>query len=244
MRPIRSPRLRATGESRTVWSTLSPWTPLRIVCLSDTHNRHADLDVPGGDILLHAGDFTGRGTEAEVASFGKFLAGLPHAEKVIVAGNHDFLFESDGARAQELLGEVTYLRDASATVCGLEVWGSPWQPWFFDWAFNLPRGAALAEKWKLVPEAIDILVTHGPPHGILDRTQRGERVGCEELAAALGRIRPALHLFGHIHEDYGTERAGSTLAVNGCNCDLGYRPVNPPVVIDWDADGPHLAGRG
>lgn len=214
--------------------------PVRLVCLSDTHNVHAELDVPDGDVLLHAGDFTGRGTEREVAAFGEFLAELPHPEKVIVAGNHDFLFESDGARARELLGDVTYLQDAGATVCGLRVWGSPWQPWFHDWAFNLPRGAAIAEKWRLVPAALDVLVTHGPPAGILDQTYRGPRVGCEALREALTRIRPRLHLFGHIHEDYGTVRGDETLSVNACNCDLRYRPVNPAVVIDWDGDGPRV----
>ncbi len=216
---------------------------VRIVCLSDTHNLHAELDVPDGDVLLHAGDFTGHGSEAEVAAFGEFLADLPHAEKVIVAGNHDFLFESDGARAKELLGDVTYLQDASASVCGLTIWGSPWQPWFHDWAFNLPRGAALAEKWRLVPESIDILVTHGPPEGILDQTDHGPRVGCEALREALARIRPRLHLFGHIHEDYGSAQGDSTLSVNACNCDRRYRLVNLPVVIDWDGAGPRLLDR-
>ena len=217
--------------------------PLRIVCLSDTHNRHADLDVPDGDILLHAGDFTGRGTEEEVAAFGEFLAGLPHSEKVIVAGNHDFLFESDGARARELLGDVTYLQDAGATVCGLHIWGSPWQPWFHDWAFNLPRGKALAQKWSLVPASVDVLMTHGPPAGILDQTHHGSRVGCEELLAALARIRPRLHLFGHIHEGHGTLLGDPTLSVNACNCDFWYRPVHPPVVIEWDEAGPRVAER-
>jgi len=207
---------------------------LRIVCLSDTHNRHDALTIPDGDVLLHAGDFTGRGRPREIAAFGAFLARLPHREKVVIAGNHDFLFQDEPERAQELLGPVTYLRDALAEVAGLRVWGSPWQPWFFDWAFNLPRGPALAERWALVPAGVDVLVTHGPPHGILDSTADGRRVGCEELTAARARIRPRLHLFGHIHESYGTHRADGILSVNACNCDLEYRPVNPPVVLDWD----------
>jgi predicted phosphodiesterase len=216
---------------------------LRLVCLSDTHNRHDHLRVPDGDVLLHAGDFTGRGTPREIAAFGAFLARLPHRSKVVIAGNHDFLFQDESERARELLGDVTYLEDSPAEVAGLRVWGSPWQPWFHDWAFNLPRGAALAEKWALVPAAVDVLVTHGPPHGILDRTSDGRRVGCEELAAARARIRPRLHLFGHIHEAYGTHRADGILSVNACNCDLGYRPVNPPVVLDWGGEGLLLAGE-
>jgi predicted phosphodiesterase len=214
---------------------------LRIVCLSDTHNRHDALAVPDGDVLLHAGDFTGRGRPREVAAFGAFLARLPHEEKVVVAGNHDFLFQDEPERARELLGEVTYLQDSLAEVAGLRVWGSPWQPWFYDWAFNLQRGAALAEKWALVPDGVDVLITHGPPHGILDTTSRGERVGCEELTAARSRIRPRLHLFGHIHEAYGTHRADGILSVNACNCDLAYRPANPPVVVEWDGAELRLA---
>jgi predicted phosphodiesterase len=206
--------------------------PVRLVCLSDTHNLHDRLSVPDGDVLVHAGDFSARGAEREVAAFGAFLARLPHRHKVVVAGNHDFLFQTKPARARELLGDVIYLEDAAARVGELTLWGSPWQPWFHDWAFNLPRGRALAEKWALVPDGVDVLVTHGPPHGLLDLTAHGERVGCEDLTRALDRIRPRLHVFGHIHEAYGSTRADGTLSVNACTCDLRYRAVNPPVVVD------------
>jgi predicted phosphodiesterase len=192
--------------------------------------------VPEGDVLLHAGDFTRRGTEEEVRAFGGFLARLAHREKVVVAGNHDFLFESEPERARGLLGEVTYLQDAGVTLAGIRVWGSPWQPWFHDWAFNLPRGAALAEKWALVPEGVDVLVTHGPPLGVMDRVWDGRRVGCEELARAITRIRPRVHLFGHIHEGYGVRQEGGVLSINASSCNLLYRPVNPAVVIDWDGE--------
>jgi len=213
---------------------------MRLVCLSDTHNLHERLSVPDGDVLLHAGDFTARGTEREVAAFGAFLARLPHRHKVVVAGNHDFLFEKKPARARELLGDVLYLEDALAQVGPLTVYGSPWQPWFHDWAFNLRRGPELAAKWALVPSGVDVLVTHGPPHGLFDRTVHGEHVGCEELTRALPRIRPRLHLFGHIHEDYGAAQLDGTLAVNACNCDLRYRAVNAPVVVDLEAGSARL----
>jgi len=214
--------------------------PLRLVCLSDTHNLHERIEVPEGDVLLHAGDATARGTPREVAAFGAFLAGLPHRHKIVIAGNHDFLFEREPERARELLGEVTYLQDAGTQVEGLHVWGSPWQPWFHDWAFNLPRGKALAEKWALVPDTTDVLLTHGPPFGVLDETAHGQRVGCEELGRALKRVRPRLHLFGHIHESFGTRHEDGILSVNACCCNLRYRAVHAPVVIDWSADGPRL----
>jgi Icc-related predicted phosphoesterase len=207
---------------------------VRLVCLSDTHNLHERVQVPDGDILVHAGDFTSRGTVREVEAFGQFLARQPHRAKVVVAGNHDFLFQRDPERARQLLGDVHYLEDSAAEVAGLRIWGSPWQPWFHDWAFNLPRGGALAAKWALVPDALDVLVTHTPPHRALDRTQDGSEVGCEELTSALARVRPRLHVFGHIHEAHGHASANGTLLVNACICDLRYRAVQNPVVIDWD----------
>lgn len=207
---------------------------MRIVLISDTHGLHESVDVPPGDLLVHAGDLTKVGEVEEVEAFARWFAALPHRHKVVVAGNHDFLFQDDPDLARALLGDATYLEDSGARVEGLRVWGSPWQPWFYDWAFNLQRGAPLAEKWALVPQSTDVLVTHGPPRGILDLTSGGDRVGCEELGLARARIRPRLHVFGHIHESYGVHRGDGVLSVNACNCDSRYRPSNPPVVVDWD----------
>src|SRR5688572_862313 len=205
---------------------------VRIVCLSDTHGFHGRLSVPAGDVLLHAGDFTMAGRPDEIESFDRWLDTLPHAHKVVIAGNHDFLFERDPERARALLVHALYLQDDLAEVAGLRIWGSPWQPWFLDWAFNLARGPALAAKWALVPEGVDVLLTHGPPARILDRTARDEHVGCQDLTQALTRIRPRLHVFGHIHESYGRSEHDGTTYVNASSCDLGYHPVQPPIVIE------------
>lgn len=206
----------------------------RLVLLSDTHGSHDAVRVPDGDVLVHAGDFTRSGRAHEVEAFARFLGRLPHAHKIVVAGNHDFLFEREPERAAALLADVaTYLCDGGAEAAGLTFWGSPWQPWFHDWAFNLPRGAALAEKWALAPAGVDVLVTHGPPFGVLDRVARGGgSVGCEALTAALSRIAPKLHVFGHIHEAYGTEHRAGILHVNASVCDLRYEPVQPPITVD------------
>jgi predicted phosphodiesterase len=205
---------------------------MRLVLLSDTHCRHADLAVPDGDVLIHAGDFTRRGTEPEIRLFTSWLATLPHRVKVVVAGNHDFLFERDPARARALVTGATYLEDSGVSIDGVTVWGSPWQPRFFDWAFNLERGAPLRAKWQLIPSGTQVLVTHGPPMGVLDRTWRGTSVGCVDLADAVARVKPRLHVFGHIHESHGELERDGVRYVNAANCDERDHAVHPPVVVD------------
>jgi predicted phosphodiesterase len=205
---------------------------MRIVCLSDTHDQHGALQVPDGDLLLHAGDATMKGSLEQIEAFDAWLATQPHRAKVVIAGNHDWGFERTPAQARARIRHATYLEDEETTVGGLRIWGSPWQPWFYDWAFNLERGPQIAAKWALIPGGIDVLITHGPPLGILDRTSRGDDVGCADLLAAVQRVRPKLHLFGHIHEGYGTVERDGTRFVNASNCTERYHPVQPPIVVD------------
>ena len=205
---------------------------MRIVCLSDTHDLHRELTVPDGDLLLHAGDATMKGTPAQIEAFDRWLGTLPHPHKVVIAGNHDWAFQRTPATARAMIRNARYLEDEETTVAGLRIWGSPWQPWFFDWAFNLQRGAEIAAKWALIPAGIDVLITHGPPLGILDRTSRGDDAGCADLLAAVQRVRPKLHLFGHIHEGYGVVERDGTRFVNASNCSERYQPVQPPIVVD------------
>jgi predicted phosphohydrolase len=204
---------------------------MRIVCLSDTHTRHARIAVPDGDLLVHTGDFSGRGKEGEIRAFDAWLGTLPHRHKVIIAGNHDFAFEDDPS-ARGWIQHAVYLEDEGLEIEGLRIWGSPWQPRFFDWAFNLDRGAPLRAVWAKIPEGIDILLTHGPPHRILDRTARGQEVGCEQLREAVFRVRPQLHVFGHIHEAHGEEFVDGVQFVNASCCNLDYRPTQAPIVVD------------
>ena len=123
-----------------------------------------------------------------------------------------------------------YLQDEAITIEGINFYGSPWQPWFYDWAFNLQRGDQIRAKWDLIPGNTDVLITHGPPLGFGDLTSAGERVGCKDLLEAVERIKPTLHVFGHIHEAVGTHSDGKTTFINASICDLSYRPVNKPCI--------------
>lgn len=213
---------------------------LKLILISDTHNLHDNLEMPDGDILLFGGDMADRGTLDEVADFNRYLGELPHKHKVIICGNHDFPFERQPAEAQALITNAIYLQDEAVTIEGIKFYGSPWSPWFHNWAFNLHRGEPLREKWELIPEDTDVLITHGPPMGILDKTWAGQHVGCEELTPRVQAIQPKLHLFGHIHEAAGHQRIDGTLYVNGSMApgplSKWRKKVNRPVVVEFDVE--------
>ncbi|MEN9361781.1 MAG: hypothetical protein RL095_3316 [Verrucomicrobiota bacterium] len=204
-----------------------------LTLISDTHGAHSRLKIAECDALIHAGDFSaGRGGRDDLSGFLKWFAVQPARVKILVAGNHDFYCQNFPAETRDLCGEagVIYLQDEEARAGSLRVWGSPWQPEFGDWAFNLPRGSPLARMWSAIPEEIDILVTHGPPWGILDATRRGPRVGCEMLRHELERVRPRLHLFGHIHEDAGRLEQDGTIFVNASCWEFG-QPLRQPQIL-------------
>jgi Icc-related predicted phosphoesterase len=189
---------------------------LRIVCVSDTHGRHTKTVLPPGDILVHAGDVTQRGTLEEVEQFNEWLGTLDgrYRHKVVICGNHDFCFQEQPTAARARITNAIYLEDSGCEIDGLTFYGSPWQPWFGGWAFNLPRGEQLAAVWAKIPVGVDVLVTHGPPEGVLDRTNRGDLAGCRDLLSRVYEVRPRLHVFGHIHEAAGRLDTDEIIFVN------------------------------
>lgn len=205
---------------------------VRIVAISDTHSMHRALVLPEGDILIHAGDLTGRGQLEEIEDFNSWLGMLPFQYKIIIAGNHDWAFQLTPDIAQRMLTNGIYLQDSGIHLLGLKFWGSPWQPWFFNWAFNLHRGRPLREKWDLIAPDTDVLITHGPPQGIGDLTISGDQAGCEELLTVVKRVSPTVHIFGHIHEGYGIVKQGATTFVNASTCTFSYQPINQPIILD------------
>lgn len=214
----------------------------RIVFIADTHLKH-DFVIPDGDILVHAGDLTGGGTihNNEVDQALQWLAGLPHAHKCFIAGNHDFFFETHPQLVKEIIPEsVHYLQDSGCEIEGLKFWGAPWTPAFCDWAFNLYEPEELAEKWALIPEDTDILITHGPPFKILDKTldhydRLGQHVGCQELLKRVREVKPKIHCFGHIHVHGACmETIGGTTFINAAVCNETYKPFNGPIALFVD----------
>jgi Icc-related predicted phosphoesterase len=189
---------------------------MRIVAVSDTHTFQQHLGrIPDGDVFIHAGDLVRAGTLAELQPVAEWIRSLPHLTKIVVAGNHDWCFARDLTAALSILGQgIVYLQDSGAAIQGLRFWGSPWQPEFNEWAFNLPRGTALKERWDLIPAGTDILITHGPPLGFGDSSPYAERGGDADLLEAVRRVRPTLHLFGHIHQDGGFWREEDTALAN------------------------------
>ncbi len=207
---------------------------LRIVAVADTHLFHDRLQVPEGDVFIHAGDMCRGGSIEDLARSAAWIRALPHAVKIVVAGNHDWAFVREPERARDLLGaDVAYLEDSGTTVGSLSFWGSPWQPTYAAWAFNLERGAALAEKWSRIPDRLDVLVTHGPPRGFGDRGSVPERAGCADLLARVRTVKPRLHLFGHIHQDGGYFEDGGIALANVTTSEC----MRAPTVIDIADDG-------
>lgn len=212
---------------------------MRIVCLSDTHGRHAEIpSIPEGDVLVHAGDFTRFDTFADYANFNQWLGTLPHPHKIVISGNHERTLESNISMGSLLLSNAIYLLDQEVVIDGVKFYGSPWQPEFYNWAFNLPRGEPLRRIWAKIPDDVQVLITHGPPFGILDKTRgfegdEGEHVGCRELTARLKSLKELrLSVFGHIHESAGVLQDRDVTFVNASICNHKYRVANSVKVIN------------
>jgi Icc-related predicted phosphoesterase len=198
--------------------------------ISDTHDLHREVDVPPCDILIHAGDFTMDSRSAEkLLDFDDWLAELPPTFRIVVPGNHDFVVE-DSARRQ-LITNATLLVNEGIEIMGLKIWGSPVTPLFGE-AFGVVSDNRRAKLYSKIPDDTDILVTHCPPYGILDQTPGSDyHAGCQQLLGAVRRVKPMLHVFGHVHGSYGTYSTRDTLFVNAALPGQGYDLSNAPHVF-------------
>jgi Icc-related predicted phosphoesterase len=237
----------------------------KITLISDTHTKHNQLsttkllrkmdqplDLPGGDILIHAGDFMNSGyykTEA-IEFFNWFEAITNYDTKIFIAGNHDRIMEDDPTWAQGYLTgykTIEYLQDEELALYfdgpngdmpeeNVRIYGSPWQPEFCNWAFNLPRnGKEMKARWDAIPDNTDILITHSPPFGHLDIPGGNTiRVGCEMLRYRVDEIKPKIHVFGHIHGSWGHYFDGHTHFFNASVLDERYNYAHLPFNFEWD----------
>ena len=214
---------------------------MRITHISDTHNKHNQLNgkLPGGQLLIHSGDFTSIGRKHEVEKFIEWLDKQDYTHKVFIAGNHDLTFQSErlyeeksayferrifdtpGSEGKpewlvELLNNlpdsVYYLENSSIKLEGINIWGSPYSPSFgYGWAFNKDRGHDITQCWNEIPMDTDIVITHTPIYGYNDRAANtNQNVGCADLYHRLREVNPHLHFCGHIHEAYGHKTMGLT----------------------------------
>lgn len=206
---------------------------LKLVCFSDTHKNRPWL--PDGDVLIFAGDDDIR-NYYELDDFLQYLEAHPHKHKLWIAGNHDFYCQKDPIDVflKSGVAGIRYLENTGVTIDGVDFWGSPVTPKFGNWAFMKERGEDISKVWAMIPDKVDVLITHGPPLGILDKNTYDEACGCFDLATTLKKIQPTYHIFGHIH-GWGNKvlkQEGVTF-INASICDEAYDPVNPPVVVKY-----------
>jgi Icc-related predicted phosphoesterase len=206
---------------------------LTIDCISDTHSQHKKIDLPGGDIVIHSGDCSS-GSEVEAAlEFLDWFKEQNYRHRILVPGNHDFIFELIPEQMEEECKKrsIILLNDLGCEIEGIKVWGSPVQPWFFDWAFNRQRGPDIQKHWDLIPLNTEILITHGPPQGIRDEVTRRdgscEHAGCEDLYKTILQTQIKLHIFGHIHETGGYTYLDGRTYINASSLDGTYKFKHP-----------------
>ena len=216
---------------------------IRITFISDTHTKHkqCEMDLPGGDLLIHAGDIMNSGySKSDIHDFCKWFELQDYKHKIFIAGNHDRMFENHPLESNTIVNnyDVTYLQDEEDIIDGVKIYGSPWQPEFYNWAFNLPRnGEDLREKWSWIPNPIDILVTHAPAYGHLDVSGFGDSgLGCELLRERIDVVKPLIHCFGHIHGSAGYKFDGNTHHFNASILNERYEYRNKPMTIDLDLE--------
>ena len=216
---------------------------MRLCLISDTHNMHSQLKIPGCDILIHAGDESYHGERRELEQFAEWFEAQPAKYLVWIPGNHSLGFEKFYPRSKDWIlcksPRTNILVNESVVLDGIKIWGSPVTPRCYDWAYNVQRGSLIREYWERIPLDTDIVVTHGPPYFILDEaspgTLRAHRVGCDDLATVIRKVKPKLHVFGHIHDGHGEMRIDGTTYVNASVVDDRYIVVHEPTLLDYDA---------
>ena len=214
---------------------------VRVTVISDTHMQHERLSLPEGDLLIHCGDIFDLYSRnpADLREMDAWFARQPFDKIVCTGGNHDHLLEHAIGLLAQPFRHAQYLQDQTIRYRGLSIFGAPWVPGLPTHAFPKSR-SGLEEAWARIPTGVDILITHTPPRGILDRSSRGLSFGCPELASQLQRISPKVHCFGHVHASAGQTMRGQTLFINAASVGRGATAMRPPISFSLKPD----AGSG
>ncbi len=202
----------------------------RVTVISDTHCRHSEIKMPAGDLLIHCGDMFDlfSRTPQRVSAIDSWF-GKQSFEKIIVTGgNHDRQIEAELAHRSQPLANAHFLNEGLIEFRGLKIFAAAWVPYLSKHAFYKDQ-SALAKVWAGVPSDIDILVTHTPPQGILDKSRAGQSLGCPSLADEMQRISPRVHCFGHVHASAGHQRIGDTLFINASSIESGTGRIRQPI---------------
>lgn len=181
---------------------------MKIACISDTHGQERNLKIPPADVLVHCGDFSNLGSETELQKFAEWLKGLPHERIFINPGNHDGLTFENPVLAKQIVEArpgIRMMLHERLEFGGLKWFFSPWTPEWAGWWWMLEQ-PEIEKKWAEIPDDTEILITHGPPLGILDTVERDESIhcGCGALYRRVAELKNLrLHAFGHLHHSGG-----------------------------------------
>jgi Icc-related predicted phosphoesterase len=213
---------------------------MKICIISDVHCKFSELIVPKCDLLISCGDYSFRGEEREVRNFHEWLNLQDAVHIISVQGNHEKGVERNFQLSKQIAVEacprVHFMDEGLIEIEGIKVWCSAITPFFYNWAWNRYRGNEIKKHWDLIPNDITVLVTHGPPYGILDTVKTHypiENLGCEELANKISELKQLkIHCFGHIHDSYGVFDNGMVKYINASICNEDYKPFNKPIVVE------------
>ena len=214
---------------------------MKLHCISDTHMRHREIELPGGDMLIHAGDIMTNRDPGQLLDFLVWFDEQKYVTKLFIAGNHDHVFEDNPDLAKKILRlfpSITYLQDSETIIDGIKFYGSPWIPTnFLGKAFSFLRTEhdIAKQHWSKIPDDTDVLITHSPVYEKLDKIVRPVRhnqtqlnLGDPSLGERIKEINPQLHICGHIHSGQGTldEHKETTTYINAASLGEDYQYSN------------------
>jgi Icc-related predicted phosphoesterase len=216
---------------------------MRLVIISDTHGSLIN-DLPDGDVLIHCGDFSSFGKLDETKKFFSWFSKQQHRHKIAIPGNHEVGIcpvrnpkgREDIMQLIKSYENVNFLVDKELVIDGVKFYGTPWcggDPYImYRWGFYICSNEQRKYMFNKIPSDTDVLISHSPPHGILD-FYRGH-LGCKQLLDKVMEVKPKVHLFGHIHGGNGHVEYNGINFFNCSNLTESYKLDYPVRIIELD----------